>query len=194
MIGIYLYQLLCTFNSSIIMRKLTNTLFFSLLVAIGFGQSVRKTSLYLSWEYDKTIYDRTLRNNPGGMGPSFQFLFQAKDRIKPIVDGSVIAFLGGNKVLYLNPDGTAVDDMDIMVNFFGGLSFHAKKNVYLSLTGGPSFSNGRTLAGIKPSFGFYFSPKKKWTGQISYLNIFNRDKYSGKDFGSINFSLGIKLF
>jgi hypothetical protein len=126
------------------------------------------------------------------MGPGLQILFHTNPRVKPIIDAGVSAF-AGNKVLHLNEDGSPVDALEILVNVFGGVSFHSKKTVYLNLTGGPSFSNGRTLLGIKPAVGFYFSPKKKWTGQISYLNIFNRDKYSGDDFGSVNFSLGFKL-
>ena len=81
-----------------------------------------------------------------------------------------------------------------MVNLFVGTSFNPTPNTYLSLVGGPSFISGRTMLGIKPSFGFYFSKSQKWTGKISYINIFNRDKATKEDFGSVSFAIGLKLF
>jgi hypothetical protein len=66
--------------------------------------------------------------------------------------------------------------------------------VYISFVTGPSFISGRTLLGIKPSFGFYFSPTQKWTGIVSYINIFNRDKRTNEDFGSVSLSVSVRLF
>jgi hypothetical protein len=48
--------------------------------------------------------------------------------------------------------------------------------------------------GVKPSFGFYFSKNQRWTGKVSYINVFNRDKTTKEDFGSISLAIGLKLF
>jgi len=89
---------------------------------------------------------------------------------------------------------TKNNDVGGMVDLFVGTSFHPTKNIYLSFTAGPSFINERILLGIKPSFGFYFSKNQRWTGKISYINIFNRDEITKEDFGSISFAIGVKLF
>jgi len=72
--------------------------------------------------------------------------------------------------------------------------FHPTQNIYLSLVGGPSFISGKTLLGIKPSFGFYFSKTQRWTEKVSYINVFNRTNVSKEDFGSLSFAIGLKLF
>ena len=81
-----------------------------------------------------------------------------------------------------------------MINLFAGSSFHPTQNIYFSFVVGPSFISGQTLLGIKPTFGFYFSKTKKWTGKISYINVFNRTKINNEDFGSLSFAIGLKLF
>jgi hypothetical protein len=81
-----------------------------------------------------------------------------------------------------------------MINLFLGSSFHPTQNVYLSFLAGPSFISGQTLLGIKPSIGFYFSKAQKWTGKVSYINIFNRTKITKDDFGSLSVAVGLKLF
>jgi len=80
-----------------------------------------------------------------------------------------------------------------MISLFVGTSFHPTKNIYLSFVTGPSLINGQTLLGIKPSIGFYFSKSHKWTGKVSYINIFNRTAITKSDFGSLSLGLGLKL-
>lgn len=81
-----------------------------------------------------------------------------------------------------------------MVNLFAGATCAPIPEIYTTLVAGPSFIGSKTLLGIKPSIGFYFSKSQRVTAKLSYLNIFNRDKLSGKDFGSLSIGLGIKLF
>ena len=102
-----------------------------------------------------------------------------------------------DKVLRLNPDGSIPKDDNAvhgMVNVFAGSSFRPTSTIYVSFLAGPSFISGQTFLGIKPSFGFYFSKTQRWTGKISYINIFNRTKVTNEDFGSISLSIGLKLF
>ena len=97
----------------------------------------------------------------------------------------------------MNPDGSIPNDdnaVEGMVNLFAGASFHPNQSVYVSFVAGPGFISGQTFLGIKPSFGFYFSKAQRWTGKISYINIFNRTKVVNDDFGSFSLSIGLKLF
>ena len=179
------------------MQKVITTflLFFSLTQS--FGQTQRKISTYLLTQYNKTIYDRTIGNNPWGVGLGLQSYFNNKTKFKPTIEITGDVYLEDDKVLRLNPDGTVptnYNDVRGMVNLFIGTSFSPTRNIYLSLVGGPSFISGQTMLGIKPSFGFYFSKSQKWAGKISYINIFNRDKTTKEDFGSLSFGVGLKLF
>jgi hypothetical protein len=160
----------------------------------SFSQTQHKVSTYFQGQYNKTIYDRTVGNNPWGMGLGIQLFLNNNSKLKPTMDFTADAYLEDDKVLRMNADGTEIVDIGGMVNLFAGASFHPTEKIYLSLVAGPSFVSGQTLLGLKPSFGFYFSKNQRWTGKASYINVFNRDKNTKEDFGSISLSLGIKLF
>lgn len=81
-----------------------------------------------------------------------------------------------------------------MINLFAGSSFHPTKSIYISVVTGPSFIDGQTLLGIKPSFGFYFPKSHRWTGKVSYINVSNRGTKTKEDFSSLSFAVGLKLF
>ena len=176
------------------MQKFITTFFLCFILTQSFGQIQRKVSSYLQGQYNKTIYDRTVGNNPWGMGLGLQLFFNNNLNLKPTIDLTADAYLEDDKIFRTNADGTEIVDVGGMVNVFAGVSFHPTKTIYLSLVTGPSFVRGQTLLGLKPSFGFYFSQNQRWTGKISYINIFNRDKTTKEDFGTISFSLGVKLF
>ncbi|HYF32168.1 MAG TPA: hypothetical protein VD993_13690 [Chitinophagaceae bacterium] len=174
------------------MKKLILTLLLCFLVAISFGQTQRKISLYLSGEYTETLYDRTRLNNPWSAGLGVQGFLNNTSKFKPTIDITATVFLMHFNILYLDESGKPLDGADGMVNAFAGVSYHPTKIIYASLVGGPSFINGETHFGIKPSFGVYFSRKQKLTAKVSYLNVFNR--INSEDLGAINISLGVKLF
>lgn len=160
----------------------------------SFSQTQRKVSTYLQGQYNKTIYDRTIGNNPWALGLGLQLLFNNHSKLKPTIEVTADAYLEDDKVFRMNADGSEIVDVGGMVNVFAGASFHPTRKIYMSLVTGPSFVSGQTLLGLKPSFGFYFSENQKWTGKVSYINVFNRDKKTKEDFGSISLSLGVKLF
>lgn len=81
-----------------------------------------------------------------------------------------------------------------MVNLFGGLSFQPVSCFYFSLLGGPSFISGQPYPGIKPSIGWHFSKNQRWTGKVSFINVFDRTKMVNEDFGSLSLAIGRKLF
>ncbi len=169
------------------MRKIITPLVFCLILTQGFGQKQKKLSTYLLTQYNNTLYDYTIGNNPWGMGLGLQAFLNNKTKFKPTIDLTGDIYLEDDKVLRLNPDGSIPkNDNDVrgMLNLFIGSSFHPTKKIWLSFVGGPSFINGQTLLGIKPSFGFYFSANQKWTGKVSYINVFNRTQLAKENFGS----------
>ena len=176
------------------MLKPILTFLLCFILTQSFGQPQRKVSSYLNGQYNKTIYDRSVGNNPWGMGLGLQVFLNNNSNLKPTIDFTADAYLEDDKVFRTNSDGSEIVDVGSMVNVFVGVSFQPTKIIYLSLVTGPSFISGQTLLGLKPSFGFYFSQNQRWTGKISYINIFNRDKTTKEDFGTISFSLGVKLF
>ncbi len=175
------------------MQKFRITFILCFLLTQSFGQT-RKSSLYIQGQYNKTLYDVTKGNNPWGMGLGLQLFFRQTSKFKPTIDLTADAYLEDDKVSRLNTDATAINDLGGMVNLFAGASYNPIKTVYLSFVAGPSFLGGETKLGIKPSLGFYFSPNQKFTGKVSYINVFNRDNKTKEDFGSICLSLGVRLY
>jgi len=160
----------------------------------AFGQPQKKVSTYLFTQYNKTIADRTIGNNPWGIGIGLQAFFNNQSKFKPTIELTGDVYLENDKVYRTNADGSPINTVDGMINLFIGSDYHPTKKIYVSLVTGPSFIAGQTLFGVKPSFGFYFSKTQRWTGKISYINIFNRDKSTNEDFSSISLAVGIKLF
>lgn len=174
--------------------KKTVTLLTLLLLAFNApAQSSRKVSVYLQAQYTGTIADRTSNNNPWALGTGLHG-FVNTGHIRPMLDLTADAYLYDDKVARLDENGEVLEDIGGVVNLFGGVSFHPYRQMYVSLAGGPSLINGRTLAGIKPSFGVYFTPKQRWSFRISYIHVFNREPTSKLDFSSVSFALGLRLF
>ena len=179
------------------MQKIIMTFLLCLILAKNFGQSQKKLLTYLFTQYNNTLYDITKGNNPWGVGLGLQTFFNNWTKFKPTIELTGDIYLEDDKTLRLNTDGTVpanYNDVRGMINLFIGTSFHPTKNIYLSFVAGPSFISGQTMLGIKPSIGFYFSKSQKWTGKVSYINIFNRDKITKEDFGSLSLAIGLKLF
>jgi hypothetical protein len=175
------------------MQKITSTILLCFILSQSFGQAEHKLAGYLQGQYNKTIHDRAVGNNPWAMGLGFQLLVNSRSKFKPTIELTADAYLEDDKVMRLNNDAP-VDDIGGMVNLFAGATYQPTKTVYVSLVAGPGFISGHTLFGIKPSVGFYFSQKQRCTGKLSYINLFNRDKLTKEDFGSISVSLAVKLF
>ena len=179
------------------MKKVITTFLLCFILMQTFGQTQRIASTYLLTQYNKTIYDKTLGNNPWGVGLGIQTFFNNKSKFKPTIELTGDIYLEDDKVLRLNPDNTIptnYNDVRSMLNLFVGTSYNPTPIVYLSFVAGPSFISGQTMLGLKPSFGIYFSKSQKWISKISYINILNRDKTTKEDFGSLSLAIGLKLF
>jgi hypothetical protein len=179
------------------MLKVYMSLLFCFAFGGSFAQTERKIPIYLSLQYNKTLYDYTIGNNPWGIGLGLQAFLRNKTMFEPTVELTGDVYLEDDKTLRLNPDGSIpVRDNDVggMTNLFAGFTFKPVRSVYLSFTAGPSFIRKRTYLGVKPSLGFYFSKTKKWTAKVSYINITNRVEITDDDFGSLSLAVGCKLF
>jgi len=175
-------------------QKINATLWLYFILITVQGQAPKKVTAGLFFQYTKTIYDQAKGNNPWGIGSGLQLWYNNPTKFKPAIELTGDLYLEDDKVAIIGADGKILDDVRGMVNLFFGSSFHPIENIYLSLTAGPSFIGGQTLFGIKPAVGFYFSGKHRSSCRISYINIFDRNKPRKKDFGSLSFAFGLKLF
>ena len=164
----------------------------------AFTQTQHKISTYLSAQYCNTIHDRTEGNNPWGIGAGLQAFYNNQTKFKPSLELTADGYLEDDKVLRVTIDGKEVNDVSSVINLFAGSAFCFSKQFYISFSAGPSFINGNTYLGIKPSIGYYFSGRQKLGLKLSYINIFNREpnyeETKMENFGSINLALSFKLF
>jgi hypothetical protein len=156
-------------------------------------QSKHTVSAYLSAAFSKTVYDKTTGSNPWGMGLGLQAFLNTPSKFKLTMEVTGDIYLENDKVYYVFQNGDEIKGISGVVNVFAGASFHPDKTIYFSLLAGPSFINNRTSFGIKPSIGFYSSEKQRWLFKFSYINIFNREEFTKRDFGSVSFSIGCRL-
>jgi len=176
------------------MQKVITAFFLCFIVTNLFAQAQRKVSTYLQANYNQTLKDITIGNNPWGIGIGLQTFINTKTFFKPTIELTGDVYLMNDKVYRMYADGTQIPTVEAMINLFAGTSFSATQNLYFSVVGGPSFIHEQTLFGIKPSVGFYFSKSKRGTAKFSYINIFRRDRLTKQDFNSVCLSLGFKLF
>ena len=177
---------------------LKNLILFVILLFLfstnGTAQKNRIVSTYLSIQYNNTITDQTLLNNPWAIGLGLQAYYNNRIKFKPIIDVTADIYFSSYKILYQYNDGTIINPVEGMINIFFGSSFQVNKNIFFSVVGGPSFINSKTSFGIKPSACFYLSKTQKISTKLSYINIFKRDNLIREDFSSISVAVAIKLF
>lgn len=179
------------------MRKLLIVPVCCVLCLYCSGQSQKRLSGYLMAQYNNTLYDYTLGNNPWGFGLGFRGFYNNKTKFKPTLDFTSDIYMEDDKVFRSAPNGIFPETDNTvrsMTNLFIGASYQPIPDIYLSVVAGPSFIKKERLFGIKPTVGFYFSKSKQLTARISYVNIFNRTKIVDEDFGSLSVGVGIKLF
>lgn len=174
-------------------KLLLTTSFLVLMTSVSFSQSDSKVSLYLQGQYNKTLYDRTIQNNPGGIGLGLQSYWNI-GKFRPTIDFTTDIYPSGKKVQLINPDGSNPEAIRSMINLLTGASYQLTPTFYISCTTGPSWTgNDHMQLALKPSIGLYFSSSQRWTTKLSYLNVFDRDPTTKKDFGAIGISLGLRL-
>ena len=81
-------------------------------------------------QYNSTIYDRTIGNNPWGTGIGLQTFFNNKTKFTPTIELTEDIYLEDDKVFRLNNDGSIparYNDVWGMVNLFLVLHFIQQK-------------------------------------------------------------------
>lgn len=175
------------------MKKIILSLAGSFMLLAAWAQ--KRVSTHIEFIQQTTIADRTIKNNPWGAGLGLQTLLNPGKKFSSMIDLSGFLYLSKVKLLYTGPADEPMPDVENMVNLFGGIVYKPNSIVYLSLAAGPSYIDEQTLFGLKPAFGFYFSPSQKWKAQVAYLNVFNRGAKGLKgDFTSVALSAGLRLF
>jgi hypothetical protein len=158
-----------------------------------FSQADRKVSTLLSFQANKTLYDRTITNNNAGVGFGLQTLVNTKTSIKPLLEINADLF-AGTKELYLTNDGKPIEAKSGILGIYVGPMLYATEQLFIATTIGTSLYNSKSHFGVRPSIGFYPSKSKKWTANASFTNIFQRDDFSKEGFGYLSFALAVKLF
>lgn len=170
---------------------------------LSYGQANRKLSVYLQGHLNTTRSDITLGNNPGGFGLGAQVFYPQSAKFRLVGEVTVSAYLFGDKVLRTYgygdyDDWEPIPTVSGMTNAFVGGSYHPLNAISVSVTSGLSsvnVDNGRqNRFGIKPAVNFHFPKTQRWMAAVSYVNIFNRDPVTKQNFGSLSFSLGIRLY
>jgi hypothetical protein len=156
-----------------------------------YGQRHRITS-YFRLQYAQTLSDLTLGNNPWGIGLGLQAFYNNRSRFRPSLELTSDLYLEDDKVQRLSADGLPLQSIPTVTNLFAGSAFRITQSFYLSFLMGPSFINGQTLLGIKPSVAFFLCRNQRWLADFSYIRIFNREEK--KDFVSISGSIGLRMF
>ncbi|MES2647789.1 MAG: hypothetical protein V4717_12980 [Bacteroidota bacterium] len=159
----------------------------------GFGQTQKKVAFYVTTQFNQTLYDITRGNNQSGFGAGGQLFFNNTSHFKPSIELTADLYLLDDKVYRLRPDNSSYDVVRGMINLLGGFSYQPGTNFNAGVSAGPSFVAGKTLFGIKPAIGFFFGKNQRMMGKFSYLNVFDRDKETGKDFGAISLGIGLRL-
>ncbi len=158
------------------------------------AQHARKLPIYLQTQYSKTLYDRTLRNNPSAIGFGLESFYQNKSKLKPTASISFNLRLAGDKALRFGADSMPIDAVETAFNIRIGESYFFSKRNYMAFAAGPSFINGKMLFGLKTSLGYFFSANQKWVVALSYGNIFDRYIPTKNDYGTIDLSFGLKIY
>lgn len=158
-----------------------------------FSQTDRKLSTFLSFQVNKTLYDRTITNNSSGVGFGLQTHINTKTSVKPTMELNADLF-AGTKELYLSADGRPIHAKDGVVSIYIGPLFQPAGKLFIATTFGTSLFNGEAHFGIRPSVGLYPSKRKNWTVRASFTNIFQRNSISDESFGYSSFALALKIF
>ena len=175
------------------MKKIILFLSGLFILTNSFSQNTKRVMLFLAPEVSPTLSDRTKANNLTGIGLGFQLTVNTKTKFSPTINiTDDFAFLD-DKVFRTNSDGTEMLSLENVLKLFVGTNFNFTEAFYISLLAGPSFINGETLAGIKPSIGFYLPKTKRLTATVGYTTIFNRNSGQKENYTSLNFSIGLRL-
>lgn len=168
-------------------------LFVTLLTATQcFSQADRKVSLFLSFQANKTIYDRTASNNTGSVGFGMQTVLNSKTIVRPTLEMNGDLF-SGTKVQYFTADNRPIYGKSGVLSIHGGPFIQLSDHFFIAATAGAHFFNDDVHLSLRPSAGVYPTKGRKWTLKTSFTNVFQRDDISSEHFGYVSFAIAVKL-
>jgi hypothetical protein len=133
-------------HQNTIMKTYILLILFCLIFLDSFGQ--RKPAGYLLIQYNKTIQDQTMGNNPWGIGIGFQAFLNNRVKFTPTLELTADIYLADDKVLRINDSvgpGPGYKTVRSMSNLFIGYSFHPTPRFLPGIFRGPSFVTGVAL-------------------------------------------------
>ena len=168
-------------------------LFVTLLIAThSFSQVDRKVSVFLSFQANKTLYDRTASNNSGGVGFGLQTVLNTKTFVRPTLEINGDIF-GGTKELYLTADNIPIYGKSGVLSIHAGPFIQLSDHFFIAATIGSHFYNDNAHFSMRPSIGIYPTKGKRWTLKTSLTNVFQRDDISNENFGHLSFAIALRL-
>ena len=112
-------------------HMLKKLILFLLLACLFFikstAQKTRILSTYLSAQFNTTLKDKTIGNNPWGIGLGLQTYYNNRTKFKPTAEITFDVYLADDKVARVDTSGNIFDDVPAMANIFFGSSFHINK-------------------------------------------------------------------
>lgn len=168
-------------------------LFVTFIIATNsFSQQDKKVSVFLSFQVNTTLYDRTVSNNSGGLGFGLQTVLNTKTFVRPTIELNADVF-GGTKELYLTADGKPIYGKSGTSSIHIGAFIPLSNSVFAVATVGSHFYNHDLHFSARHSVGVYPTKSKRWTLRTSFTNVFQRDEISNESFGYLSFAIALKL-
>jgi hypothetical protein len=165
------------------------TLFFAVH---SFSQGDKKVSVFLSFQANTTLYDRTASNNSAGVGFGLQTVVNVKTFIRPILEFNGDLF-AGTKKLYTTADDKPIYGKSGVLSIHAGPFIQLSRQFFMAATIGSHFYNDDANFSIRPSIGVYPTKGRRWTLKTSFTNVFQRDEIGKENFGYISFAIAIKI-
>jgi hypothetical protein len=158
----------------------------------SFSQADKKVSVFLSFQANTTLYDRTASNNSAGVGFGLQTVLNTKTLIRPTleINGDLFA---GTKVLYTTADDKPIYGKSEVMSIHAGSFIQLSGQFFMAATFGSHFYNDDAHFSIRPSIGVYSTKGRRWTLKSSFTNVFQRDEIGKENFGYVSFAIALKL-
>src|SRR5690242_19391194 len=92
------------------------------------AQKQNEISGYFLFDYNTTLYDKTLGNNPSGVGIGVQTMINTKSIFSPLIEINAQGSLENDDVFRLTKNGEGVPDARAIISVFGGSAFRVSNH------------------------------------------------------------------
>jgi len=170
-------------------------LFFTLLFSVcqGNAQSAsKKWSFSVFGQITDTKYDKNARQNAFGMGAGIKIYRQLGQKTGLFTEGTSSVFGGTKELRIIN--GQPLIPKDGLESIHAGIQYRIYKPIQMATSIGPSFSSGNTDWGFRQTVLLSLSKKENFQFRLSFDHVFQDDYLINSDFGSIGYSILVRLF